>query len=529
MAMKRKEQKTSPAFTTVLLSATLLPLISGCTVGPKYHAPTAATAMAPAAYKEVPQPQAGDNWQVASPQDAMLRGSWWEVFKDPELNALEEQLNINNQNIKQYFENFMEARALVRQARAQYFPTASIGPSFNRSRSSSNLRNAATALGSGGSSSTGSTGTAVATNTGTESTLWSAPLDISWEPDLWGKVRSTVREYQASAQLSAADLENERLTEQASLAQFFFEVRGQDALMQVYAETIKADQASLAYTQAQYDTGVGDKISVVEAQNTLQNAQAVATNLGVARAQYEHAIATLIGKPASDFSIPVKPMLATPPVVPTGVPSKLLQRRPDIAAAERTMASANAQIGVADAAFYPSLTLTAEGGFEASTFKHWFDWPSRFWSTGPAFSETVYDGGLRRATVNQYIATYNADVAAYRQVCLTAFQQVEDYLAAVRIYDQQVKQQRQAVDSAQTYITLEKARYDTGIDPYVDLVTAQNTLLTDQQTLTSLQVSQMTSAVQLVAALGGGWDVSQLPTAKQVTQKPSKAETTIQQ
>jgi NodT family efflux transporter outer membrane factor (OMF) lipoprotein len=268
---------------------------------------------------------------------------------------------------------------------------------------------------------------------------------------------------------------------------------------------------------------------VVEAQNTLQNAQAVATNLGVARAQYEHAIATLIGKPASDFSIPVKPMLATPPVVPTGVPSKLLQRRPDIAAAERTMASANAQIGVADAAFYPSLTLTAEGGFEASTFKHWFDWPSRFWSTGPAFSETVYDGGLRRATVNQYIATYNADVAAYRQVCLTAFQQVEDYLAAVRIYDQQIKQQRQAVDSAQTYITLEKARYDTGIDPYVDLVTAQNTLLTDQQTLTSLQVSQMTSAVQLVAALGGGWDVSQLPTAKQVTQKPSKAETTIQQ
>jgi NodT family efflux transporter outer membrane factor (OMF) lipoprotein len=503
--------------------------VSGCNVGPKYHAPTAATALAPAAYKEVPQPHAGDNWQVASPQDAMLRGNWWEVFKDPELNALEEQLNINNQNIKVYFENFMEARSLVREARAQYFPTASIGPSFNRSRSSSNLRNATSALGSSGSTASGgTTGTSVATNTGTESTLWSAPLDISWEPDLWGKVRNTVREYQASAQLSAADLENERLTEQSSLAEYFFEVRGQDALIQVYNDTIEQDKKSLAYTQAQYDTGVGDKISVVEAQNTLQTAQATATNLGIARAQYEHAIATLIGKPASDFSIPVKPMLASPPVVPTGVPSQLLQRRPDIAAAERTMASANAQIGVAYAAFYPSLTLTADGGFEASTFKHWFDWPSRFWSTGPAFSETVYDGGLHRATVNQYIATYNADVASYRQTCLTAFQQVEDYLAAVRVYDQQIRQQRQALDSSKTYIQLETARYETGIDPYVDLVTAQNTLLLDQETLTSLQVEQMTSAVQLVAALGGGWDVSQLPTAKQVTQKPTKADTTIQ-
>ena len=305
-------------------------------------------------------------------------------------------------------------------------------------------------------------------------------------------------------------------------------MRGQDALTGVYNQTIEQDRKSLEYTTAQYETGVGDKISQVEAQNTLQAAQATLTNLGVARAQYEHAIATLIGKPATDFSIPVKPMLATPPKVPTGVPSELLQRRPDIAAAERTMASANAQIGVAYAAFYPTLTLTADGGFEASTLKHWFDWPSRFWSTGPAFSETVYDGGLRRATVNQYIATYNADVASYRQACLNAFQQVEDYLAAVRLYDQQIKQQREAVTSAQSYIELERARYETGVDPYVNLVTAENTLLLDQQTLASLQVSQMTSAVQLVAALGGGWDRTDLPTARQVTQKPSKAETTIQ-
>ncbi len=511
------------------MGALLLTILTGCSVGPKYHTPTPAASLAPTAktYKEIPQ--SGDGWQVGNPQDAMLRGKWWEVFGDPELNGLEEQLNINNQNIKVYFENFMAARAQVREARAQYFPTASIGPSFNRQRSSSNLRNSTGVLGSTGGTSSGTgTGTSVATNTGTESTLWSAPLDISWEPDLWGRVRNLVHEYQASAQLSAADLENERLTEQASLAQYFFELRGQDALTGVYNQTILQDQKSLEYTQAQYETGVGTKISVVEAQNTLQAAQATLTNLGVARAQYEHAIATLIGKPASEFSIPVKPMLATPPKVPTGVPSELLQRRPDIAAAERTMASANAQIGVADAAFYPTLTLTANGGFEASTLKHWFDWPSRFWSTGPAFSETVYDGGLRRATVNQYIATYNADVANYRQTCLNAFQQVEDYLAAVRLYDQQIKQQREAVSSAEVYIQLEQARYETGIDPYVNLVTAQNTLLLDQQTLASLQVSQMTSAVQLVAALGGGWDRTDLPTARQVTQKPSKADTTIQ-
>ena len=447
----------------------------------------------------------------------MLRGKWWEIFGDPELNALEDQLDINNQNIRQYFENYMEARSLVRQARSEYFPTVTIGPSFNRQRSSANLKNSSTVVGSTGTGTGGSTGNSVATNTGSESTLWSAPLDISWEPDLWGKIRNYVKEEQAAAQLSAADLENERLTEQASLAEYFFEIRGQDALVDVYKKTVAADQKSLDYTKSQYDTGVGDQISVVEATNTLQQAQASSTNLQVARAQYEHAIAMLVGKNASDFSIPVKPVLVAPPAIPLGMPSALLQRRPDVAAAERTMASANAEIGIGYAAFLPSLTLTAEGGFEASSFKHWFDWPSRFWSIGPSFSQTVYDGGLFRAELNQYISIYNADVAAYRQTILTAFQQVEDYLAAVRIYSNQIKQQQDAVHSAETYIKLENARYDTGIDPYVDVVTAQTTLLADQQTLATLQVEQMTAAVELIQALGGGWDTSQLPTASQVT------------
>jgi len=267
---------------------------------------------------------------------------------------------------------------------------------------------------------------------------------------------------------------------------------------------------------------------VVEAENTLQNVQAQATNLGVARAQYEHAIALLVGANASAFSIPVKAASVVPPPIPIGLPSALLERRPDIAASERNMAAANAEIGIATAAYYPNLTLSAEGGFESSTFKHLFDWPSRFWSIGPSVSETIFDAGLRRATVNQFVEVYNADVASYRQTVLTGFQQVEDALASVRILSQQLIQQEAAEKSAQEFVTLETARYQTGIDPYVDVVTAQTTLLTDRQSVASLRVQEMTSSVQLIEALGGGWDRSQLPTPAQVSEKLTKTETTIQ-
>jgi NodT family efflux transporter outer membrane factor (OMF) lipoprotein len=503
-------------------SAVALLLLTGCRVGPKYQVPAATAQAPPISYKESPTQFADtDGWKVAQPQDAMLRGKWWEIYNDPELNALEEQLNINNQNIKQFFENFMEARTLIAQARSQLYPTVGTSPSYQRSRSSSNLRNATGSAGSGGTSGT-------ITSSGQESSIGTLPLDVSWEPDLWGKVRNTIRENQYAAQLSAADLENERLTEQASLAVTFFEIRGQDALQELYSQTIDADKKALELTRSLYETGIDDQISVVEAENTLQNAQAAATNLGVARAQFEHAIAVLIGTTASNFSIPIKPLNATPPAVPIGVPSQLLERRPDIAASERTMASANAQIGVAYAAFYPALTLSAQGGLESSTFKHLFDWPSRFWSIGPTVSETIYDAGLRRATVNQFIAVYNGDVANYRQTVLTAFQQVEDSLAAVRILSQQIQQQQLAAQSAQQFVDLEMARYQTGVDPYINVVTAQTTLLTDQQTLASLHTQVMTSSVQLIEALGGGWDISQLPTPTQVSQKLTRAETAIQ-
>lgn len=499
-------------------------LLTGCMVGPKYHppAPLPATApTAPAAYKEAPAPQsaapaqntadAGD-WKVAQPSDAMLRGKWWEVFGDPELNALEDKLNIDNQTIKQYFENFMAAREIVQEAHAALYPTLGTTSTYNRSKSSGNLGNAITGA-----------------SAGQQASLGALPLTASWAPDLWGKIRNTIRSDQYSAQVSAADLEGERLTEQATLAEFFFEIRAQDALISVLTDTVAADQKSLDLTRSLYETGVDDQISVVEAQTTLQSAQAALTNTGVARAQYEHAIATLIGTNPSTFSMPVRPSTPGAPPLPIGVPSQLLERRPDVAAAERTMAAANAQIGIATAAYYPSLTLSATGGFEASTWSHLFNWPSRFWSIGPSVSETFYDGGLRRATVNQYIATYNADVAGYRQTVLTAFQQVEDYLSGVRILTHDIEQEKQAVASAQQYVTLATGRYETGVDPYLNVITAQTTLLADQQTLVGLQMQQMVQAVELVQALGGGWDRSDLPTPKQVEQKPTKAETTIQQ
>jgi NodT family efflux transporter outer membrane factor (OMF) lipoprotein len=494
--------------------------LTGCTVGPKYHPPAMP---APPAFKEAPpatppadtttsqnNPDNG-NWTVAQPADAKIRGDWWAIFNDPELNDLESQLNIDNQNIKQFFENFMESRALVREARAQYFPTVSIGPSYNRQRSSANL---------------GPTSTTA--NPGKTSQIYSLPLDVSWTPDLFGRIRLQVRNAQYTAQVSAADLENERLVEQADLAEFFFEIRGQDALIQILTQTVAADQKALDYNQAQYDTGVGDQLSVVEARATLQSAQSSLTNLGILRAQYEHAIAVLIGKPASGFSLPPRPILTAPPPVPVGMPSLLLQRRPDVAAAERTMAAANAELGVAYTAFFPTLTLSASGGFDSYLFKHLADWPSRFWSVGPSFSEPIFNAALK-PELHQFVAVYNADVASYRQTVLTAFQQVEDFLSQTRILSQQIQQQRGAVASSQTALDLEMGRYQTGIDPYLDVVTLQNTVLTNQQQLASLQIEQMTGAVQLVQALGGGWDASQLPTPKQVTAEPSKAETRIQQ
>lgn len=482
-------------------------VLSGCTVGPKYHPPLVPQ---PPAFKETPANfQQNGPWTVAQPADALIRGDWWAIFNDPELNALEGQLNVNNLNIKFAFENYMQARAIVGEARALYFPTLTVDPSFTRTRTSGNTSNG------------------FGTNHGGQQfNLYSLPFDASWAPDLFGRVRNTVRAAKYSAQISAADLENEKLIEQASLATFFFEIRGQDALIRLYADTVKTYQSALDLTQAQYDTGVTAYISVVEAKNTLQAAEATETNFNILRAQYEHAIAVLLGQPPSQFIIPIRPLTPAPPPIPIGVPSLLLERRPDIAAAERQMAVENANIGIAYAAFFPNLTLAASGGTQSSTIGHLLDWPSRVWSIGPSFSQPLFNEGLFPA-LHQLAGAYNADIDTYRQTVLTAFQQVEDSLAATRLLSEQIVQQTQAVQSAQQSVDLEMDRYKTGVDPYIDVVTLQNTLLADQQTLTNLQIEEMTSAVGLVQALGGGWDRSQLPTPDQTGKTPPKVDTRI--
>lgn len=485
-------------------------MLAGCTLGPKYHPPTPPQATAPNYKESTVNFKDTQGWKVASPQEGMLRGKWWEIFNDPGLNALEDQLEINNQNIKEYFQNFMEARSLVAQARSLYWPTVTAGPSWSRQKSSGTLTNSTQA------------------NTGQTSTLISFPIDVSWTPDFWGKIRNQVHAEQYAAQVSAADLEVERLTEEAALAQYYFEIRGQDALEKILQDTVVADKKLLDLTQVLYDTGIDDYYSVVAARTTLEGVQASVINVGVARAQYEHAIAVLLGRVATDFTIPKKPLLTTPPPIPVGLPSQLLERRPDVAASERTLAEANATIGIGYGAFFPSVTLSASGGFESSTFARWFNWPSRFWSIGPAISQTLFNGGLYRAELHQYIAIYNADVAAYRQTVLTAFQQVEDYLSGTRIYSQEMLSQQAAVNSAQELLKLEVGRYETGIDPYIDVLTAQTTLLSSQETLATLHIDVMVSAVDLIEALGGGWDTSQLPTPSQVSRKTSSGDYKLQ-
>jgi NodT family efflux transporter outer membrane factor (OMF) lipoprotein len=485
-------------------------VLSGCNVGPRYIAPAVPAPPAfkessPAAYSSAPP----GTWQPAQPQDAALKGKWWEMFNERELNALEDQLNINNQNIAQYFQNFMAARAQVSEARAGFFPTVTVDPAVTRAGGGS----AGAGLATGGTTGVSTISRGGAINN------FSLPFDVSWEPDLWGRIRNTVREYQFAAQVSAADLENERLTEQAAVAEYFFELRGQDALQDLYNRTIQADRQSLELTRGLVETGIDNQEAVAQAEVTLENAEAAGIGIATNRALYEHAIATLIGQPASLFSMPVKNLTTQVPAIPVGVPSELLQRRPDIAAAERTMAQANAIIGVEKAAYYPTLSLTGSGGLQSSILSKLFTIPALVWSLGASASETIFDAGLRKATMAQYTAMYNADDAAYKQTVLTAFQQVEDYIATVRVLSAQIARQDAAVEAAQRYVQIAMARYQTGLDPYLDVITAQTTLLSDQQTEVALRMSEMSAAVQLIQALGGGWDGAQLPTASQVTSK----------
>jgi NodT family efflux transporter outer membrane factor (OMF) lipoprotein len=475
-------------------------LVSGC--APKYVRPSM-PAPPPAAYKEstpgTDLAQA-NGWKQASPSDAMLRGKWWEIFNDPQLNQLEERLNINDQNIKEYFENYMAARAVVRNARASLFPTLTAGPTAN-------------AQGTGSASTS-------RLSTSTSSRSYELSGTVSWEPDLFGVIRRQITAQANAAQVSAADLANEVLSEQASLAQYYFELRGEDALLVLYNDTIEQYRQSLNLTQSLYRTGIDSDQDVSQAEVTLHNAEANAVAVATTRAQYEHAIALLVGASASSFSLPPAPLQVNVPQIPTGVPSQLLERRPDIAAAERTVAEYNALIGVYKAAYFPTVSLSGNGGTQSSVLSNVINADALFWSLGGSATETLIDFGARRANVQRYEALYRSNVAAYRETVLTAFREVEDYLVADRQLADQVGKEKQAVDSSARYLKLANTLYQTGMDSYLNVITAETSLLTSRQALVQLQTQQMTSAVQLVAALGGGWDASEMPSEKAVARKP---------
>jgi len=464
--------------------------LTGCAVGPDYRRPDTASA---ASYKEIPA-----GWKTAEPADRADRGPWWSIYDDPRLSALMDQLDASNQTVAQYAAAYRQARALVAEARAAYFPT--LGLSASASRSGQQFSR---------SGSLGSTGAGAGTRSGVGN-VFSASLDASWEPDLWGKVSRTVAAQRAGEQGAAADLANARLSAQATLAQTYFQLRALDALQQLLDDTVSAYAEALKLTQNQYAQGIVARSDVIQAQTQWQSAQAAAIDNGVARAQDEHAIAVLVGRSPSAFSIPSIPLDAEPPSVPVDVPSALLERRPDIAAAERRTAAANEQIGVAISAYFPSLTLSAQGGYQNSVLSQLFTLPSRFWSVGPELAATLFDAGLRRAQTQAARAAYDSQVATYRQTVLGAFQEVEDALASQRILAQEVVIQRQAVDSAKQALAIVTNEYKAGTVAYVSVLTAQTTAFSAEQKLANLAGQRMTSSVGLVKALGGGWSVAQI-------------------
>jgi NodT family efflux transporter outer membrane factor (OMF) lipoprotein len=460
--------------------ASLLVLLTGCSVGPKYVRPTT---QIPAAYKE------SANWKKAQPQDEIIRGAWWKIFNDPRLDALEAEVNISNQNIAQAAAQYQEARAAVQAARAGFFPTLSATASYTRSHGLS---------GSNGPSSNSN-------NTVSENLLSG---DVSWEIDLWGKIRRTVEASRATAQASAADLENVRLSAQAQLAQDYFQLCSLDVQKKLLDDTDVIYQKFLGLTKNQYASGVAAQSSVIQAKTQLEMIEAQSIDIGVQRSQMEHAIAVALGKPASDFSIGPLTLPTTVPSVPAGLPSEILERRPDIAAAERTVAAANAQIGVAESAYFPTLTLGASGSYQSSNLANLFSSPNPLWSLGPVLAGTIFDAGLRQAQTAQARDAYDADVASYRQTVLAAFQQVEDNLAALRILEQEAQVQDTAVKDAQKAVELEINQYKAGTVSALDVITTQATALTDEKAAVTILGERMNACVLLIQYLGGGWKAS---------------------
>ena len=480
--------------------AGVLLLFAGCSVGPDYVRPPAET---PASYKE----NAG--WKVAQPRDELPRDKWWEIYQDPRLNDLEAQVDITNQNLAAAEANFRQAVALIRVARAGYFPTVTGGPSWSRFKRSENLGSSNRNL--AGASGTGPAGGSISTLPGATLSDYLLNFNAAWELDIWGQVRRTVEASKATAQASAATLEGVRLSAQATLAQSYFQLRALDEQKRLLDDVAADFKKILDLTKNRYASGVAARADVASAETQFKNTQAQAIDLGVQRAQLEHAIATLIGQPASTFSIPAAPVALKVPAIPAGVPSELLERRPDIATAERNMAAANAQIGVAQAAYYPTITLSATGGFEAATAPLWFTWPSRFWSLGAAAAQTIFQGGALLAQTAAARAAYDSTVATYRQTVLTGFQEVEDNLAALRILEQEAKVQDEAVKAAKLSATLSTNQYKAGTISTLDLLVVVTVARNNERTAVTILGNRMSASALLIKALGGGWNSSDLP------------------
>lgn len=480
----KRSRTTAVDAASLSLTCSLL-ILSGCMVGPKYVQPTVPPP--PPAFKETPS-----NWTQANPQDQLPKGEWWEIYGDQQLNLLEEKIAVSNQTLKVSYEQYMGARDLVRQARSQLFPTLAVQSSGSRTQLSKNRPNVTT-ITSGQFSDTVLQG------------------DISYEVDLWGQVRRTVESARENAQASAGELENVSLSLHSELAADYFSLRGLDLQKQLLDATVVDFERALQLTEARYHGGVASDVDVAQARTQLETTRAQDIETGVARAQFEHAIAVLTGQTASTFSLSASPLEATPPQIPLGLPSQLLERRPDIAAAERRVASANAQIGIAISAYYPQIALSAAGGVESSAIGTVLQGPSALWSVGGSAIETVIDGGRRRAVTQQARDNHAATVASYRENVLEAFQQVEDNLAALRLLEQELTTQQVAVASARRSVALSTTRYKRGITTYLEVLTAQSIALSNERTAADLMTRRMTASVQLIKALGGGWDRTQMP------------------
>ena len=456
----------------------------GCAVGPKYKTPVAP---APPAYKEI------GNWKTAQPSDQELGGNWWEIFQDPQLNALEQQINVSNQNLKAAVAQYQESRAALRYVRADYYPTLTASPSATRQQYSNNRPPKSS------------------TFDGLTFNDFVLPINLSYQVNAWGRVSKNVESYREQAQASAADLAVINLSLHATLAVDYFAARSLDAEEKLLEDTVAQYQQAFQLNEDRYQGGLASEVEVEQARTILETTRAQMIDVEVARSQFEHAVTVFIGKPPEDLSLPPLPLTTPPPPIPVGIPSELLERRPDIAAAERRVASANAQIGLAKTAYYPSLNILGSGGFESGSITTLLQGPSALWSVGASSLMTVLDVGRRRALSDEAKAGYDSSVASFRETVLTAFQQVEDNLAALRILEQEAEVQAVAVQAAQRSLDLSNTRYEGGVTSYLEVITAQNAALADEVTAVNILGRRMANAILLIQALGGGWDRSSLP------------------